>query len=221
MLAGETAWAYPGDTDSVTTGESVTVNVPWNEVVSALATCGWARAPEAVDAALGEALMVDNGRQWREAGDEGVVRQHVIGSYTPFDEALPVVRAVGDRLVAGLTAEARRQGLAEIPAFNEVTWGRYPAGRGHITAHRDPSAYGGVVAVFTLAGHARFRVWTTPEEVSEWETGPGQLVLLRGAGWPAAASLCPLHEVDPPLCGERMIMTFRRNSAGAGAGYAV
>lgn len=56
---------------------------------------------------------------------------------------------------------------------------------------------------------------------SRVESGPGQLALLRGAGWPHEGSRCPLHEVDPPSSGERMIMTLRSNSAGAGAGYTV
>jgi hypothetical protein len=36
-----------------------------------------------------------------------------------------------------------------------------------------------------------------------------------------ANSRCPVHEVDPPPVGERMIMTSRFNSGGAGTGYVV
>lgn len=195
--------------------------VAWSEMVAALATHGWARAPQALDDALARRLAEDDGRQWRTAGDKGVVRQHVIGSYRPFAEAPAAVRAVGDEVVGRLSAEAGRQGLVPVPPFNEATWGRYPAGTGHITAHRDPAAYGGVVAVFTLFGQALFRVWDADGEAAEWETGSGQLVLMRAAGWPQTDSRCPLHEVEPPRDEERMIMTLRHNTGGAGAGYVV
>jgi len=197
------------------------LNIDWDQAVSDLAACGWARAPHALAASEADRLGDDNGRTWTVAGDEGVVRQHVIGSYTPYAEALPVVRAVGDHLIAGLSAAAWRHTQPVLPAFNEATWCRYPAGTGHITAHRDPSAYGGVVAVFTLAGSATVRAWNSDGRMTEWQTGPGQLVVLRGVGWPAADSQCPLHEVDPPVEGERRIMTLRHNLGGAGTGYTV
>ena len=73
--------------------------------------------------------------------------------------------------------------------------------------------------VVTLRGAATFRVFGPDDGPVEWETGAGQLALLRGSGWPDEVSRCPLHEVDPPSSGERMIMTLRRNSGGAGAGY--
>jgi hypothetical protein len=195
--------------------------VAWPDTVAALAAHGWAFAPQAVDDALAGRLAEDDGRQWRTSGDEGVVKQHVIGSYSPFAESPPAVRAVGDELVACLSAEAERQGLIPVPPFNEATWGRYPAGTGHITAHRDPPAYGGVVAVFTLFGQAMFRVWDADGGITEWETGRGQLVLMRGAGWPQPDCHCPMHEGEPPRDEERMIMTLRHNTGGAGAGYVV
>ena len=197
------------------------LNIDYDQAVSDLAACGWARAPHALAASAADLLAKDNGRTWAVAGDEGVVRQHVIGSYTPYDEALPAVRAVGNQLIAGLSAAASKRARRPLPAFNEATWGRYPAGTGHITAHRDPGAYGGIIAVFTLAGGATFRAWSGDGRVTEWQTAPGQLVVLRGAGWPEPDSQCPLHEVDPPVEGERRIMTLRHNLGGAGAGYTV
>jgi hypothetical protein len=197
------------------------LNIDYDQAVSDLAACGWARAPHALPAGAADLLVEDNGRTWTVAGDEGVVRQHVIGSYSPYAEVLPVVRAVGDQLIAGLSAAARKRGRPAPPGFNEATWGCYPAGIGHITAHRDPGAYGGTIAVFTLAGGAAFRAWSADGRVTEWQTGPGQLVVLRGVGWPEPDSECPLHEVDPPVEGERRIMTLRHNLGGAGAGYTV
>lgn len=92
-----------------------TLVVAWADAVAGLAIRGWARAPRALDEGLAARLADDDGRQWRIAGDEGVVQQHVIGSYTPFVGAPAVVRAVGDELVARLSAEALLKELPEIP----------------------------------------------------------------------------------------------------------
>ncbi len=170
---------------------------------------------------VADRLGDDDRRQWRLLGDEGGVRQHAYGAYLAFAEARPAVRALGDTLVAGLSDAAGRAGLPVLPRFNEATWGRYPAGVGGISAHRDPSAYGGVIAVFTLWGRATFRVLDGEQTVAKWETGPGQLVLLRGWGWPRPDSTCPTHEALPPPVGDRGIMTFRYNLGGAGAAYTV
>jgi hypothetical protein len=221
LLGGLVLVYRSDDTEQMGVGEQPTLTFSRDEAVSGLATRGWARAQEALDGTLTAQLAEDHGREWHVAGDEGVVRQHVLGSYTPFAKAPPVVRAVGDRLIAGLSSAAEQHGLPTLPRFNEATWGRYPPGTGHITAHRDPPAYRGVIAVFTLYGQARFRVWDVDHEVTEWDTGPGQLVILRGSGWPKADSRCPRHDVEPPKHDERMIMTLRYNSGGAGAGYAV
>ena len=58
-----------------------------------------------------------------------------------------------------------------------------------------------MIATFTLRGAATFRVFGPDGGAVEWETGAGQLALLRGSGWPHEASRCPLHEVDPPGLG--------------------
>ncbi len=139
----------------------------------------------------------------------------------PFVEMLPAARAVGNDLVAGLSEAANRQGLPSVPGFNEATWSRWPVQTGRITAHRDPQEYGGIIAIFTLRGHAIFRAFDGENGSTDWETGPGQLAILRGAGWPRSDSRCPVHEVEPPMLEERMIMTLRFNSNGAGAGYSV
>ncbi len=55
--------------------------------------------------------------------------------------------------------------------------------------------------------------------VTEWETCDGDLVILRGHGWPHEGSLCPLHEVESPRVGDRMTMTFRHNRRGPGGDY--
>lgn len=88
---------------------------------------------------------------------------------------------------------------------------------------------GGVIAVLTLRGRAPFRVWETdgssvdaagqPELAEEWETNDGDLVLLRGDGWPTPTSRCPIHEAQSPPRGDRSTLTLRHNKGGYGADY--
>ncbi len=147
-------------------------------------------------------------------------------------DAAPVVRGLGDSIVREL-ANATPHALPAIPEFNEVSWTLYPTGTGHITSHRDPVAYGGIIAIATLLGRATFRIWSgealgTPAEVlmsdippTRWETAAGDLILLRRNGWPTPTTRCPMHEADRPPDGERIILTYRHNTRGAGAGYDV
>jgi hypothetical protein len=70
--------------------------------------------------------------------------------------------------------------------------------------HRDPDTACGVIAIVTIRGQALFRAWDTddglvdaqrrPELADQCETSDGDLVLLRGGGWPTPASRCPIHE---------------------------
>lgn len=92
-------------------------------------------------------------------------------------------------------------------------------GHHFITAHRDPPGVGGVIAIITLEGVARFRVWSEEDQAGEWDTAPGDLVLLRGTGWPSESALCPRHEVEPPRTCSRSILTYRFNRGGPGADY--
>ena len=109
------------------------LNVDWGQAVTDLVGRGWACAPRALAAAGAAVVAEDDGRTWHVAGDEGGVRQHVIGSYSPYADALPAVRAVGDQLVAGLTSIARQRGLPSIPAFNEATAWALPSSTSRAT----------------------------------------------------------------------------------------
>jgi hypothetical protein len=57
---------------------------------------------------------------------------------------------------------------APLPSFNEVNWTLYPRESGHITAHRDPATFAGIIAVTTLSGSATFRV-SNGTEHAEWD----------------------------------------------------
>jgi hypothetical protein len=146
--------------------------------------------------------------------EEGVVRQGGFATHCGLDVAHGSVGAFAHELISALNTVVGE--YAPLPSFNEVTWTLYPRAIGYITAHRDPAAFTGVIAVTTLAGSARFRV-SNGTDHAEWETAPGDVVVLGAHGWPSV----PVHEVDPPTSGDRMIMTLRHNSRGPGGGYDV
>jgi hypothetical protein len=205
----------------------------WTSVSESLANSGSARIRGALGNDLVQHLIGTERPPWHALpADEGVVHQSGFGSYMVLADAAPLVRGLGDSIVLELT-NAAPQALPAIPEFNEVSWTLYLAGTGHITTHRDPAAYGGIIAIATLLGRATFRIWSeevlgTPAEVlmgdippTQWDAAAGDLILLRGNGWPTATTRCPMHEADAPPDGERIIMTFRHNTRGAGAGYDV
>lgn len=205
----------------------------WMTVSESLANSGSARIQGALGDDLVQHLIGTERPPWHVLpANEGVVHQDGFGSYMVLADAAPLVRRLGDSIVLELT-NAAPQALPAIPDFNEVSWTLYPAGTGHITAHRDPAAYGGIIAIATLLGRATFRIWSgdvlgTPERVlmggippTQWDAAAGDLILLRGNGWPTPATRCPMHEADSPPDGERVIMTFRYNTGGGGAGYDV
>ena len=213
--------------------ESTLTTVDWATASRSLAATGSAHVVGALEPGVPHLLMDAAAVPWRALPPvEGVVRQNGFFSHMVLDDAEPLVKALGNEIVRELTM-ALGSNLPSLPRFNEVGWKRYPIGTGHITTHRDPTAYDGVVAIVTLQGTASFRVWGgevlgTPSEVhyaetpaARWDAAAGDLVLLRGNGWPTPETRCPLHEVDVPANEDRIIVTFRHNIGGAGSGYEV
>lgn len=200
------SWTGPADVD-------------WASAAGRVAVEGWVRLAGCLDAPTCARLSAAAPGSWRREDDVGSVRQAGVSTGVPFDAAADTVRALGTWIREGLDT-GRPARAPEVPPFNEASWSRSDPAAGHhfISAHRDPSAVGGVIAIATLTGRALFRVWGSGG-VNEWLTGEGDVVVLRGNGWPTADALCPLHEVDPPEVGGRMILTLRHNLGGAGAAY--
>jgi len=86
--------------------------------------------------------------------------------------------------------------------------------------HLDPADFVGVIAIVTVEGNARFEIESvTDGSFERWTTRPGDLVLLRGAGWPEESDGRPRHGAGPPIGGPRRIVNFRTNVNGAERGY--
>lgn len=194
----------------------------WPMVVGSLIELGWCRLAGAIAVEGALALVGAAPDPWHplpeEEGGAGV-RQAGYSSFVPLDGASDVVQQLGMDITRSFS-DALPAGTSRVPDFNEVQWARYPADVGHITAHRDPMGCAGVIAVATLTGQADFYLGGRGEPIyAKWETAPGDLVILRGNGWPTEDARCPMHGVERPRGHERIAMTFRHNRAGAGADY--
>jgi hypothetical protein len=203
-------------------GDGLLDAVDWNSAVQAVIDSGWCRVPEAISARQADRLIRAATGAWRplphnEGG--GTVYQAGFAAFSILESSGLLVRGMAQSLKRCLM-NAVPAGCPELPAFNEVSWTRYPEGAGHITGHRDPPGCGGVIAVLTLAGAATFYIGPSRDRSTDsWQTSRGDLVILRGFGWPVTGARCVVHGVEPPPAGERMIMTFRHNRGGAGADY--
>jgi hypothetical protein len=192
--------------------------IDWTRAADLLTGAGWVRLDGVVDRGTCARLEDAAPTTWQaETETIGNVRQSTLSCGVSFERSDAIVRHFGIMICDSLT-KALRPGTAAIPRFNVATWGKSQNGIGYITAHRDPPVAGGVIATVTLWGRAPFRVWTGPQP-TEWITGDGDLVILRGNGWPTEASVCPVHEVESPVEGDRMTMTLRYNKRGPDGGY--
>jgi hypothetical protein len=196
---------------------TVSEGVDWSDVMHRLRRDGFARLANALDSTACRTLAEAAPEPWHQLPpEEGAVRQNGQATGGPLADGHAVVRQFADHVVSAITAATSDR--AGPPPFNEVTWTLYPEGTGHITAHRDPVGVGGVIAIATLRGTASFGV-QAPTESVEWFTEAGDVVLLCGNGWPDDETRCPVHVVGPPVGGDRMILTLRHNTGGAGAAY--
>ena len=136
--------------------------VDWAGVASSLIDSGWIRLEGVVGALACARLAGATAIPWEPHPEvEGEVHQGGLRSGVFFDRAAPSVQQFGRTICDSLTAA--RADVPAVPCFNEVQWGKSHDGIGYITAHRDPPAAGGVIAIVTLRGRALFRVWQGAE----------------------------------------------------------
>jgi hypothetical protein len=158
------------------------------------------------------------------------VRFGGLSSHEAVTDSATVVQAYAGALIVGIN-NAIEPEVLPVPHFNHAEWATTtPDGVGFITPHRDPATAVGVVAITTLEGAARFCVWDDnatdlapaqhrDDTAHQWDTGDGDLVILRCKGWPSAAARGPVHEARAPESGRRQTLTLRHNGNGYGADY--
>jgi len=206
-------------------------SVHWREAVQNLIVLGWCRVQGAVSTDLAAALEDAAPDRWTSVPPvEGParVRQAGCGSHSDIDGATTVVQTFARALREQIDS-ATPPGTPGLPPFNHAEWSRPEHGHMFITPHRDPVTAEGVVVTVTLRGEARFRVWELedspaaalehPERANVWATADGDIVVLRGGRWPTDESMCPIHDAQMPVGGERVTLTLRHNRGGFGTDY--
>jgi hypothetical protein len=140
------------------------------------------------------------------------------------------VQGLARSLAEGINS-AITDGTSPVPPFNHAEWATTtPDGIGFITPHREPPTARGVIAITTLEGTARFCIWDADateippalhrdDSAHQWDTGDGDLVILRCDGWPSPEARSPVHEARSPDAGQRRTLTLRHNVNGFGADY--
>ena len=137
----------------------------------------------------------------------GQVRQQsaAVSMSAPFD-GWPLLQELVTAVVSAVTL-----GPPLIPSLddwrpNEAYIQRYEQGSVGITPHRDSKAQSLLMAVLTVEGSARFSICSdrAGTTIAEWSVGPGDLILLRGAGLAGEEDGRPLHAVSGPVSGSRV-----------------
>jgi hypothetical protein len=191
--------------------------VDWPAAARDVVEHGWARLASVLSPDTCDRLRDAAPDSWVEEPEQiGEVSQRGLTSGAVADACSREVQGLGEEIVESLN-RVLDPGTSPIPTFNTVTWGRTLDGRSFISRHRDPRTAGGVIATVTLSGTATFRIWGD-DEAAEWNTADGDVVIVRGTGWPTQASICPLHEAES-VSTERFTLTFRHNLRGAGESY--
>jgi hypothetical protein len=104
-------------------------------------------------------------------------------------------------------------------APNEAGAARYHPGSVGVTSHMDGRRYRRLVAVFTVAGSARFEVRGSREGgvLERWNAAAGSVTLMRGPGLGGVRDGRPYHAVHGPPRGTRWSLALRMRSGGPGA----
>jgi hypothetical protein len=178
-------------------------------VAESLLRRGWYRAPGVVNGDMRDALLAAPFPFRRSTPVIGPVRQDAMHLQIALEAAPAAARDLGSALEEVRREVARCDGAEFDMPFNEVVWQKYPAGSSGISRHRDQDFYVGVIAIVTLTGSAAFAL-----DDAQWETEPGDLVLLRGTGPAGAHTRCPRHSVGGPVGAERVSLTLRCNRNG-------
>ena len=188
------------------------------------ASNGFAHVDELVEPRLLRALgrELDAGPLRRMAGTFGKagVRMEIDGLdlEAPFD-GFPALA----ELAAAFEERVRNDGdgIRGLRTWspNEAGVARYHPGSVGVTAHMDGRWYRRLVAVFTVAGSARFEVRASREgELLEgWNAAAGSVTLMRGPGLAGIRDGRPYHAVHGPRRGVRWSLALRMRSDAPGA----
>ena len=182
---------------------------------------GFAHFDDALDPAFLRALVreLDGGPSRRMSGSFGKagVRMEIDG----FDVEAPFAGFPAlSELASAFASRVRRDGDGirglRTWAPNEAGVARYRSGSVGVTSHMDGRWYRRLVAVFTLAGSARFEVRASREgePLERWDARAGTVTLMRAPGLAGARDGRPYHAVHGPPRGTRWSRARPRRPGG-------
>ena len=188
------------------------------------ASQGFAHVDDLVDPSFLRALVreLDAGPLRRMAGTFGKagVRMEIDG----FDVEGPFAGFPRlSELASAFRERVRRDGDGirglRTWAPNEAGVARYRSGSVGVTSHMDGRWYRRLVAVFTLAGSARFEVRSSRdgELLGRWDARAGTVTLMRGPGLAGVRDGRPYHAVQGPPRGTRWSLALRMRAGGPDA----
>ena len=173
-----------------------------------------------VDGLVGAAFLrdlrreVERGPLRRMAGTFGAagVRMEIDGYdlEAPF-EGFPLLA----ELASSFTGRVRSDGAAvrglQSWRPNEAGVAVYRSGSVGVTSHLDGRWYRRLVAVFPVAGSARFEVRSAREGdlLERWDARAGSVTLMRGPGLAGVCDGRPYHAVHGPPRGSRCSLALR------------
>ncbi len=155
---------------------------------------------------------VDSGPFRSMSGSYGKVSMEIDGYdvEAPMD-GFPMMRALAQEL--GIAVGSSDTGIRGLATWrpNEIGVTRYRPGSLGITPHMDGKWYRRLVAVVTVYGRSRFAICRDRrgEVVSEWQPGPGDMVLMRGPGLGGVRDGRPFHLAEGPRRGSRCSLGIR------------
>lgn len=170
------------------------VLVPWDQVIRQLCGRGWASVPGVVHPALLVSLYQEE--HWRSLSTDDLPRGEPVEVHSALTQVRPMMRDLGIRLTAALSVAAELQRLPIPPLLNEVTWGWCPpTGEEAPTGGMTPKGGFGIVALVIFAGRATVRVARFTRQAAPLQATPGQLIVIRGHGWPESTRSGVTYEV--------------------------
>jgi hypothetical protein len=196
-------------------GDALAPSLDLRPALHACARLGHAQVSASVTGAFLGALQeeVDTG-PFRPFGESfGPVRQQIDGYDVDLPApAFPLLTDLCREIRARVRADGRGIRGTATWTPNEVGIAHYVPGSIGITPHMDGKWYRRLVVVVTVYGRAAFAICGSrdPDDVVErWNSGPGDLVLMRGPGLAGHRDGRPFHLVHGPLEGERLSLGIR------------
>lgn len=174
------------------------VLAPWDRVVHHLEARGWIWVPQAIRPALWLQLAADS--PLTVPGRETEVARSIT-------QTTGIIQDLAVRLNASLSVAAQLRQLPPVPVFDRVVWTFQPciddlpifgqAPPRTALPCRD-AGLAEVSIVVGLQGTSTYWALRDGAVTTHWNSHPGDLLVLRGRGWPKTMSL-PAHlEADPP-----------------------